>query len=480
MKTNKLLNIFAFGTLITLLSSCGGNVVSSTTNNDNTTSNSATSEATSSEISTYPDVDSKSFELNYNNVSIIKNSAEGLLLISKTAEFNPEISYLKIAWGNQEGVFDDYNTLKQFNQLNASEFEFDFGKNSLIPLKANKIWVVGYNANNEIVEKASTDLVKYKKENKLLYEFQVISDQQINTGTPSFYNRSKKTFLDIKENSPKSSVIVVNGDIVDEAKHANYASFYDSFNEAYATSAQKMTIGIGNHEFISHSESNSYIASLTKEQLQAKYEERLKLWKNETGNENQYFYEEINGNYFIYLGTTAYPQSLDGNTKASCVLGDDQLNWLKATLELANNSNKPIFLFSHGSLRNTVSGSLSDLNQTWYGYSLEEENKLRDIIKDYKQLLFFSSHSHWSFESEKPYVINDNYPSFFNTAAIGYLWEGEGGGQHYENGTYENGGAQGLYLEVYEDQIVIKGRQFEASDMTSKYWHSSYQAVWEY
>lgn len=30
---------------------------------------------------------------------------------------------------------------------------------------------------------------------------------------------------------------------------------------------------------------------------------------------------------------------------------------------------------------------------------------------------------------------------------------------------------------VYEDQVHIKGRQFEASDKTSKYWFSNYQVV---
>ena len=48
---------------------------------------------------------------------------------------------------------------------------------------------------------------------------------------------------------------------------------------------------------------------------------------------------------------------------------------------------------------------------------------------------------------------------------------------HYKNETYENGGAQGLYLEVYEDQIIIKGREFEDIDRTSKYWFSNYQVV---
>ena len=48
------------------------------------------------------------------------------------------------------------------------------------------------------------------------------------------------------------------------------------------------------------------------------------------------------------------------------------------------------------------------------------------------------------------------------------------------NGSYDNGGAQGLYVEVYDSQVVIKGRQFEASDKTSQYWFTGYQVVLPY
>ncbi|MEG0034583.1 MAG: hypothetical protein RR734_03295 [Bacilli bacterium] len=478
MKANKILNVIAFGMILSVVSSCGGNI-SSTTSNTTSTDSTSTS-TTNSQSSMFPDVESASFSLNYNNISSIKNCAEGLLLISKKSEFNSKISYLNIAWGNQNGVLDDYNTLKQINQLTASDFEYEFKNNSLIPTEANKIRVEAYDKNNVLIENASTDLTDFKKQEDKLYEFQVISDQQVNSNNGCFYRRSKKTFEDIKENSPSSKVIVINGDVVDEATSANYDSFFDSYKSVFTDGKQKMTLGIGNHEFIKHDESNEFIASRTKEQLQSMYKERLDLWKNKTNNKDLYFYEEINGSYFIYLGTTAYPETLDGNTKASCMLGETQLKWLSNVLLEANKTKKPIFLFSHGSLRDTVSGSLRSLNQTWYGYSEEEEIKLREIIKLYPQILFFSAHSHWSFENENPYLITNNYPSFFNTAAIGYLWEGNGSGNIYNHGSYENGGAQGLYLEVYKDQIMIKGRQFEASDKVSKYWHSAYQVVLPY
>lgn len=424
-----------------------------------------------------PNTTSVSFDISYYNISNIKNCAEGILLINKNGNFNEEITTLQVKWGDKDSSFDDYSALNSFTNLRGSEFEYDFIANSLIPTKATKIWVEAINSNGEIIDKGCVGVEKFKKKNKLNYEFQVISDQQVSTSS-AFYRRSKNTFADILQNSPSSALIAVNGDVVDEANASYYDSFYKSYNDVYGnlTSATKLLVGLGNHEFIIQSENGNY-AGLTQAELKDRYNQRLSLWKEKTKNTSPYFYYEINGSYFIFLGTTAMPKALDGNTRADCTLGTEQLSWLQNLLTEAGKTKKPIYLFSHGSLRDTVSGSLSALNQTWYGYSLQEENLLRNIIKDYPQIMFFSSHSHWSFESESPFVINQNYPSFFNTAAIGYLWEGVGGGNHYENGTYENGGAQGLYLEVYEDQLFIKGRQFEASDGVSKYWYSGYQVV---
>ena len=425
-----------------------------------------------------PDTTSDLFTLYYQNQSDIKNCAEGSLLITKGTAFSSTISSLSLNWGDKDSSFTDYSAISTFTNMNSSDFQYDFTINTLIPMKATKIWVEAFDLSKASLGKASVGVEDYKENQNLLYEFQVISDNQVTTSSPAFYNRSKKTFEDIKKNSPRSSGIIVNGDIVDEYSSANYDSFFDSHTSVYGTDDYLLHIGLGNHEFIVQSETDYDTAD---EQTEKKrYEERLALWENKTGNTSPYFYEVINGSYFIYLGTTKMPQTLDGNGRADCVLGEKQLTWLEETVKKAGETGNPIYLFSHGSLRDTVSGSLTSLKQTWYGYSLEEETKIRNIIKDYKQLMFFSSHSHWCFESKDPYKISDNYPSFFNTAAIGYLWEGEGGGHSYMNGSYDNGGAQGLYVEVYDSQVVIKGRQFEASDKTSQYWFTGYQVVLPY
>lgn len=402
------------------------------------------------------------------------NNASGLVLVTKTKPLPESAKGIFLKWGDDSSSFTNYNPLVTFDNLNASEFEYTFMDNALIPFEATKLYLEVIGDNNEIISKATLGMKKYKKKENLKYEFQVISDEQIKVGTNAFYRRSKKTFDDIKKNSPNSIGIFVNGDIVDEALKENYESFYDSYSSVYKKEETPLYVGLGNHEFIRHNENPNY-EGMSEKEIEQKFNERLNLWKEETKNTSPYFSFEKEDAKFIFLGTTKMPQALGGNTRADAYLGEVQIQWLKEEVESA--SNKKTFIFSHGSLRDTVSGSLSKLNQTWYGYSLEEENKIREIIKDKSNVFFFSSHSHWCFESEGAYLINESGPSFFNTAAIGYLWEGKGDGKHYKNGNYEFGGAQGLFVEVYESQMIIRGRQFEDVDGTSKYWHTSYQIV---
>ena len=471
-KKNKFSKAFLAASILMLqgCSSGGGGALSSSSSPDPIVS--------SSEEQKTPDLTSEVFSLEVYRDTSLANSIEGVALIHAKKGIPSSIKSLTLKWGDDSSPFSDYDSLIDFEELKGDEYEYDFKKNALIPEKATKLWLLGMNEEKEVADKATYDVTSFKKKSKLLYEFQVISDQQITTSSPAFYRRSKKAFADIKENSPDSILLAVNGDIVDEAKSENYDSFLDSFYQSYGKEEkEKLALGIGNHEFIVQAE-DAYYTGVSESELEQRYKERVSLWKEKTGNSSVYFSLEKEGSRFVFLGATKMPETLDGNSRADCVLGEEQLAWLKEEVSAAKTENKPLYIFSHGSLRDTVSGSLSKLNQTWYGYSKEEEKQLREILSSYPKTLFFSSHSHWCFESEQPYLIEDESPiSYFNTAAIGYLWEGSANGHSYKNGSYENGGAQGLYISVYEDQIFIKGRQFEASDGESKYWFSNYQTL---
>ena len=159
------------------------------TNQDSNSNSTSTSTSVSNSTSITPDINSNNLSINYYHDTTIKNCAEGLVLIQKSNTFNNSIEKISLKWGDDTTPFEDYDALITFDNMNASEFEYNFKKNALIPLNATKLWVIAYDNSDNIIDKASKGMEEYKKNSELLYEFQVISDQQVSTGSPLFLSK---------------------------------------------------------------------------------------------------------------------------------------------------------------------------------------------------------------------------------------------------------------------------------------------------
>lgn len=63
-------------------------------------------------------------------------------------------------------------------------------------------------------------------------------------------------------------------------------------------------------------------------------------------------------------------------------------------------------------------------------------------------------HTHWQLQA--PHTMCDGagqMPAVFNVSSVAYLWTDED--EHLE-------GSEGLYVEMYKDRVVVKGRNFTA------------------
>ncbi|ASA26582.1 metallophosphoesterase [Paenibacillus donghaensis] len=109
---------------------------------------------------------------------------------------------------------------------------------------------------------------------------------------------------------------------------------------------------------------------------------------------------------------------------------------------------RPVFLFLHQPLKDTVAGSLEA--QEWYGVT--QDQQLRSILAKFPQTLLFTGHTHWELE-----VDNTMFPghgrtaTMFNASSVAYLWTNE---------DKHKTGSQGYYVEVYSDRVVVRGRDF--------------------
>jgi hypothetical protein len=81
-----------------------------------------------------------------------------------------------------------------------------------------------------------------------------------------------------------------------------------------------------------------------------------------------------------------------------------------------------------------------------------QDVELRQILDEYPDAVVFSGHTHWQFDSLQPLLMSSgNTANYLNTASVGYLWT------DLDTGLV---GSQGYFVEVYEDYVLIRGRDF--------------------
>ena len=139
---------------------------------------------------------------------------------------------------------------------------------------------------------------------------------------------------------------------------------------------------------------------------------------------------------------------------------DTQLNWFIEQLSTLD-KDKFAFIFLHQPLKDTTSGTLS--GQNWSGMANVGE-EIKTLLKDYPNVLLFTGHTHYELESNKSTNLgHGENANYINNASVAYLW----------SNTYEETvGGQCNFIEVYEDYILIKGR-----DLFEGKWVSSAQFI---
>jgi len=143
--------------------------------------------------------------------------------------------------------------------------------------------------------------------------------------------------------------------------------------------------------------------------------------------------------YFVVLGS-------EGAAGTNAYISPEQLAFLAETVALASASGKPLFVLCHQPLNNKPGN--------WWGEGGnlgEQSDAVEAILKSYPgKVFFFSGHLHNAFDSRPTYVTGNitmvDLPCFTGES-------GTGGGQL-------TGKGYGYQVEVYEDTVLLRGRNF--------------------
>lgn len=266
--------------------------------------------------------------------------------------------------------------------------------------------------------------------------FGVVSDIHVQRSNPVAQNKFQQMLGDMVQLQVPN--LIINGDLGDGTPQ-DYHTLGNLISQQKNSPAIFYTIG--NHEFYkaNHNQITNAWSPETfpnGETEAAALSRFLKL----TGRDQVYYDEYLKGYHFIFLGSEKSAIS-DRTNGDKAFLSNAQLVWLELELQERHSSGKPIFVFLHQPLARLGSSVNSFIIQA---------DRLREILNRFPEVVFFSGHIHHQLGlpttvlKEKFIMVNSSSVALPRAA----------------NGKPLPNQSEGLIVEILENKVMIKGRDF--------------------
>ena len=287
-------------------------------------------------------------------------------------------------------------------------------------------------------------------EGKPLYSFGALSDVHI--GQPEFTTAlaDLRRALEFFTGTEKVNFICVCGDMTYRGTDDQLGQYQD-YVDTYSPNTP-VYVAAGNHE--------TYRADGS-----AHTEEELRtLMKTITGNDLWYSFSR-GDDVFIFV-SVVYSNDANCGGQPFTV---EELNWLYGVLEA--NRNKRCFLFQHvrpdDSCGNAFGVYKTDI---WNG---NKSVSFENLLKHYRNVIFFHGHSHIKFELQtKDNLANYDNKYGMHSIHIPSLAAPRTGNPDGSGLTNIDAESQGYVVDVYEDGIRLRGRDFVTGEFLpiASYW----------
>ncbi len=251
----------------------------------------------------------------------------------------------------------------------------------------------------------------------------------------------------------KSDAFITVGDTTSRGSRKNWDLARSCFKKV-PDAAKKIILTIGNHDGWHDDDFDAAI-----NEYYSAYSDICKRDIN-----TPYFSEVINGYYFICIGT-------DSDSGCEAALSDTQMEWFKAEMSKAGKTDKPIFVFCHQSLNQR-----HGLPRTWDrhedpnrpltdGGIGDRSDEIAEILKSYKNVFYFSGHSHMGLCGEDM-KEKEGYSTFEEEDGVTLInLPSLSCGNHH--GELQGLGI-GLQLEIYENKVILRPKNFISGRFITK------------
>ncbi|MGM9879435.1 MAG: metallophosphoesterase family protein [Bacilli bacterium] len=337
-------------------------------------------------------------------------------------------------YADDNGIISDYEKIVTLSlKKNIKRTYSYFNELNIAPYQATKIVVCEKNKTNILASYNLPSQFKFdsSKYGNKLYSFGALSDVHIDGDGTDEANASSDLIRALTFFNSNSSFVCVSGDLCKvENSGDDELLMYKNLIDNNATIP--VYESRGNHD--------------------CRYS--ITNWESYTGG-NLYFEQTYQNDKFIFLGMNAE------NYGDSCFT-TEELDWLETKLE--SYKNQRVFLFFHVFMPNTC-GNINNL----YPYSSLDTSssvisRFIELMTTYKNVIYFSGHSHLEFACQR-FGANANIFNNGTTCHRVHIpscakprknTSGTDSGDTY---TY-NEGSEGYLVDVYENCIVLRGRDF--------------------
>lgn len=285
----------------------------------------------------------------------------------------------------------------------------------------------------------------------------VVTDIHIDTTNENlrFSKFSLKRTLKLTERSKLDAYITV-GDNTSRGSEENWTVMRKCFKTANTKTPKIITVG--NHDCYCDIDpekgENEYQKAIAR---YFSYVEEITGMKQE----KIYFSRTIKGYKIISLGNES-----DAGCEAN--ISNAQIEWLRKELEDGTKDGKPVFVFCHQSLNGR-----HGLPRTWdrhedpnrapdEGGVGEKSEEIADVLKSFKNVFYFSGHSHMGLCGEDM-KKKEGYSSFEEEDGVHLINLPSLNGRNHHGEIAKKG--YGAEIRVYDDKVRIVPRNY----ITGKY-----------
>ncbi len=310
-----------------------------------------------------------------------------------------------------------------------------------VQFKSQEQGIVKLHARATISGTTYEDFISFEVQGsqKPIMSFGVSSDMHIGGGSTKYENEKKfeNSLRQYNKLIPKASAMVFVGDLTHRGTTIQYSAFNRIVKDNLKNTKTKIYT-MGNHEYFNTKPTYDTGSIWADSKALGDFKSNMKV--------KDVYGEEIIGGYqFIYL--SGDHMWINGNSNQDdAIISDQQYTWLEGTLKKATDKTKPIFVFLHQALNDTVAGS---------NFYQRENNNIRlyNILKQYPQVILFSGHSHLTAKNQNT-VFQEAF-TMVNTSSVGDVWD--------RNFAIKDK-SEGAVVDVYSDKVVIKHRDFLSNE----------------